>query len=874
MDFDCLASQLALTKLYPAARIVPAHPLSSRIKSFLSLYRDQLPLVDLQYVDQADVRHVFLVDCQRTERLDDRARKFFLEYIKTGTYSIFDHHDGEEAELMENARRDSVLRKVGAAATILVEILKQRKIPLSSFEATVIAAGIYEDTGCLTHRGTTEADVLAVAYCLSFGADLERINEIIRPKFAQEQAQLFEKLLASAESVQMGSSQIAICTGETVEYVDGLAEITSRLLDNIAADVLVALVKMRDRIHLVARSQTSLFDLRNLVREFGGGGHSAAASAVIKDKTIEEAKELSLQALTKQQSREKTAIEIMSSPVRTILPEISIDEAGRIMLRYSADGLVVMEGEKLVGIVSKRDVDKARHHKLDHAPVRGFMSHPVVSVSPEETLSQIQSIMVAEDIGRLPVLDRDGKLLGLVGRSEVLNALYGDKDGRELEPRMLTPVRRISSQPELLNKIEPELISLYREIGEVAAKNNMVAYLVGGCVRDLVLERQNFDLDFVVEGSAIELSHALVNSFPAKYELVAEHARFNTGTLYVNLSRKREIDIATARIEYYDYPAALPTVEPSSLEQDLFRRDFTVNALAMSLHPQKFGDIVDYFGGLYDMQAKLIRVLHPFSFIEDPTRIVRAARFASRLGFQLEPKTKSQAERAIKLGIFDNLGGVRLKEELRYILEAPTRLAALEMLDDLGGGLRFLDSAIMYKRHMRLFVRRAEKLLERYELARNWVVYLGVLLLDLPEERVVQSLERLHLAEDERAWVLDAKKIVRGLSELESSAKRSQMYKVLHGHSDQSLAIAASVATAGSSLRRWIKTYFEELKEVKTEFNGSELMKLGIPQGPAIGTILSQLRDARLDRELNSFEDERAFVIANFAHLLGQKQST
>ena len=872
MDFDCLASQLAVTKLYPAARIVPAHPLSPRMKSFLSLYRDQLPIVDLQYVDQESVQHVFIVDCQKPERLDDRARRFFLDFIQRGTYTVFDHHDSDSGEEVgKHPRTDSIIKKVGSAATLLVELIKEKEIALSSFEATVIAAGIYEDTGCLTHRGTTVDDVMAVAYCLSFGADLERINEIIRPKFDQAQATMFESLLSTAETRQLGAAQVTICSGSTEAFIDGLAEVTSRLLENVSSDVLISLVHMKDRIHLVSRSQTSLFDLRNLVRRYDGGGHPGAASAVIKGQELEATKAEVWEELSKDQIRELCAAAIMSSPVRTVRTDISVDEAGRIMLRYSADGLVVMEDGKVLGIVSKRDVDKARHHKLDHAPVRGFMSHPVITVSPDTTLSKIQSTMIENDIGRVPVLDESsGELLGLVGRSELLRALHGDDEPRSLDPAILLPVKRVADKPELLTRIELELLEFYQEIGKVAADIGMVVYLVGGCVRDLVLQRDNFDLDFVVEGSAIDLVHELAKRFPQKYELLAEHSRFNTGTMSVNLSRKREIDIATARVEYYEYPAALPTVEPSSLEQDLSRRDFTINALAMCLHPDRFGKIVDYFGGLQDLQAGIVRVLHPFSFIEDPTRIIRATRFASRLKFKLEQRTRLQAERAIQLGIFDNLGGVRLKEELKYILDSPHRLSALEILDDLGGGLRFLDSAIMYKRQVRLQVRRAEKLLARYSVPRTWVVYLGVLLLSLPDDRIAAALNRLHVAEDERGWVLDAARIVHGLNELDNAAKRSQVYKVLHGHADQSLAIAACVAAAGSNLRRWIKVYFDELRDVKTEITGHDLIALGIKQGPFVGEILTCLRDARLDGEISDSEDERKFISANFADRMSQ----
>lgn len=872
MDFDCLACQLAVSKLYPAARIVPAHPLSQRLKSFLSLYRDQLPLVDLQYVDWSAVRHVYIVDCQKLDRLDDRARRHFLEYSRSGAYTVFDHHETDPESLLHSASHDSLVKESGAAASILVEKLKEKDVVLSKFEATVIAAGIYEDTGCLTHRGSSELDALGIAYCLSQGADLERVNHIIRPKFDEWQVSLFEKLAQAAENIQLAGAKLTICTARSDRYIDGLSEISSRLLENSASDALVAIVEMKDRVHVVARSETAGIDLRALAHALGGGGHSGAASAVVKGTSALALKNKVIDSLNSELSSEKTAVEVMSTPVRTVRPDVSMDEAGRIMLRHSLDGMVVMDNDEVVGIVSKRDVDKARHHKLGHAPVRGFMSHPVISVRPQSRMSEIRTLMVDEDIGRLPVLDETGKLLGLVGRRELLAALYGDKDTSDNNGGRIAPRRTVSGTEGLVERIEPDLLDLYREIGFVASELKMVAYLVGGCVRDLILDRANFDLDFVVEGSARELANALVLRQPRLYELIVEHARFNTATLHVHTSPLREIDIATARTEYYEYPASLPTVEPSSLEQDLARRDFTINALALCLHPDRFGEIVDYFSGLADLNAGIVRVLHPFSFIEDPTRIVRAARFASRLGFRLDDRTKLQAERAIALGIFDNLGGVRLKEEMRLILESPERLAALDMLAELGGGLRFLDGRIIYDKRVRLHVRRAQKLLAHYSLDKHYVVYLGILLYQLEREALQQALMRLHLGDDERSWIRDAQVILAGFFELENYKRRSQLYKVLHGHDEHALAIAVCVAPPGSPLRRCIKLYFEELKDTRTFLRGRDLVELGIPQGPEIGKILDDLHDARLDGDLLTFEDERQFVYKNYASLIVAKK--
>lgn len=862
MDFDCLASQLAVTKLVPKVKMVPAHPLPEGIRSFLALYRDNLPMVEMQYVDRARVTHVYIVDCQRLERLDDRAKDFVAARLPALTYTIFDHHETDETSLLPGAREDSVCKKTGAATTILVEKLKAADVELTPFEATVMVAGIYEDTGCLTHRGTCEEDVLCVAWLLSKKADLSVVRSLIKPVFSDDQNDLFEDLLSRVERISVPGFRATVCSATTVGFVEGLADVTSRMVSYTGSDAVVSAVRMKDRVHVVGRCETPLLDMSTLAKSFGGAGHPGAASAVIKHGNLAEIVEQIKTALKTQAKPEKTALEVMSSPVRTIVPDVSMDEASRIMLRHSLDGLVVMENGGLSGVISKRDVDKARHHKLGHAPVRGFMSHPVITVDEGTSVSEMQKLMVREDIGRLPVLNSQSRLVGIVGRKELLSALYGTALGSRSDDEALTPIMRVRDVRSLLTGVDSEILELYREIGTVAAALGVSAYLVGGCVRDLILHRENFDLDFVVEGSAIEVAHELVRRYPSRFELLAEHERFCTAALTVKLSRVREVDIASARTEYYEFPAALPVVEPSRLEQDLFRRDFSINALAMSLHPDSFGRIIDYYNGMSDIDASLIRVLHPFSFIEDPTRIIRAARFAARFGFHLERKTKLQAQRAIDLGIFDNLGGVRLKEEIRMIVESPHRLVALDLLREAGGGLRFLDSHVNYDRQLRLYVRRAERLLRRVELSKSWVVYLGLLLAGLDATRLVDTLGRLQLSEEEKRCILDARTVFHDLMRLEQSAKRSDIYHVLHGYEDRSLAIAASLAPTGSAARRHIKLYLDKLRAMKPLLTGKELISMGLVEGKELGKLLAELKNAVLDGVVKSVDDETRFVLS------------
>ena len=881
MDFDSLAAAFGVTKVYPAAKIALGYPLYGNVRRFVALYRSSLPVVQIKYVDLTKVTRMYVVDCQHPERLDENARK-----LLTGNYGdcpvvVFDHHPSDHGGLSERAHPESQIEAVGSSTTLLVEKIEKANIVLNSFEATLLATGIYEDTGCLIYGGTTARDASAVAFLLKCGADLHAVADHIRPKLSEELIELLEKLLDNARRLEINGSRIILSHAVADKYIDGLAMLTRKIVEIESADAALCAVYMRDRIHIVGRSDSRALDVRNIVRAFGGDGHPGAASAVAKnvelDWVLQRIEELAYQHV----QTEVTASEIMTSPVRTILPSVSMDEASRIMTRYGLDGLIVAESDKVAGVVSRRDIDQATHHKLGHAPVVGFMSKPVISIAPNTTLSKIQEVMVKEDIGRLAVLDA-GKLVGLVSRQDVLEKLFGAvQDGighgaglsvsnggawDHVHARAREASQSLSGR---LKAVDAETLKIFEMIGVTAAKLDMVAYVVGGFVRDLILDLANLDLDFVIEGSAIELARQLSQDFPDQFEVKTNHERFQTSHIYYHGAEQREVDLSTARIEFYDYPAALPTVEPSKLEQDLLRRDFTINTLAIRLNPDRFGELVDMFGAVQDIQEKSIRILHPFSFIEDPTRLVRAARFAARFGFEIGEKTLEQAKRAVSMGIFDDLGGTRMKNELRAILESPHRLEALNLLANLGARLCYLDTHLEFTSRLRKCIRWTERLLNRYPIKENWIVYLGVLLSSLPPERVLPVLDRLHLPNAQKDIVMKGLEISSSYpqlfkpidrKELDSTFRRSDIYKALSGKPDESLAIAAGIAPPGAPMRRLIKTYLGELESTKLELTGADLLAIGAKQGPQVGEILRQLFEAKLDGHIPDRSTELALA--------------
>ncbi len=900
MDFDCLSAQYALTRLYPGCKMVLSNQLTGNVRNFIALNRNLLPTVDIKYVDMTRVDRIFLVDCQHIERLDEAVRAALTSVLPGRAKGrmpasasafppiiIFDHHAPGATEGSGAGRGGAVpapgaagsqIEYVGASTTLLVEKIMTEAVPLTSFDATVLAIGIYEDTGCLTFAGTTSRDAACVAFLLSRGADLALVREYMRTRLEADQIELFETLLQQSMTLEVEGHRYLIAAHSTPDFVDGLAVITRQLLELQSCEGAFTIVHMRDRVHLVGRSDSRTLDVRQVVRAFGGDGHPGAGSAVIKGGDVHSIKAEVVELIRQMSAPQPVAKDIMVSPIRTIRPDISMDEAGRLMLRYAMDGLVVMDNDEPVGIISRRDIDQSRHHRLGHARVSGFMSRPVLTVPEDATLVEMQQLMVSEDIGRLPVLDGQKRLVGLVSRQDVLNSLYGQAGGGALVHRGSDRKSRRSGLAASGNNLSRRLqsfsapiVEIIKVIGTAAQSADMTAYAVGGFVRDMLLERANFDLDFVIEGAAIELAETLART-DARFEIMARHERFGTANLlFKDGGIEQEVDLSTARTEFYEFPAALPEVEPSKLEQDLLRRDFTVNALAVCINPSRFGELVDHFNGVRDLERKVIRILHPFSFIEDPTRIVRAARFAGRLGFHLDPTTKEQAKRAVSMGIFDDLGGVRIKEELKLILQSAERIKSLSLLQELGGNLCYLDRQLSFSGGVKRSLRRAERLLARYgnlgleqayngseaqERFENWIVYLGVLLSELVPERVESVLLRLQLTNKQRDAILSGLDLHRQMPLSMGELSRSELYLVLKGRPLQSLAIAASIAQVGTDLRRALKLYFDELVDTSLEITGRDLLNLGFAAGPRLGQVLEQVLAARLDKKIAGKEEE------------------
>lgn len=671
-DFDAYASTVAATKLFPGAKGVFLGTQNINVREFHNLHEEFLEFVDLRGLDMARIGRLIMVDTRdpgRIAELSSVALDPDVDLI------VYDHHPPMEDDVTRGDDRSQV---VGATTSILVHEIRERGIALTPLEASVMLLGIHEDTGSLTYPGSTAYDADAVAFLMAAGADMEVVNQFLSRTLTTQQRALLDTLTTSLETWDIHGLPVAVGVASSDVYVDSASVVTHYLVEDMGLRVALAVVTMPDRLHVVGRSRLAEVDIGAVLEHIGGGGHAQAASAALRNTNVAELLPRLRTALEAEIRAALRAADIMSSPVRTAAPATTMKEAGELMVRWGHGALPVLEDGKLAGLVTRKDVDKALRHGLSHAPVKGFMARSVITAAPDADLLSLERLLSHEAIGRIPILSGEGELAGIVTRKDVLRAEHGDGylDRGLPTARSEATARFLASVDALLPE---DVRGALRELGALAQERGVRAHVVGGFVRDMLLGRPNLDVDVVVEGDGIAFADAAAERLGGR---VKAHMRFGTAVLV--LSRTLHLDVTSARTEYYTRPGALPTVERSSLRQDLLRRDFSINAMAACIDPECFGAIADPFGGLRDLQRGSIRALHSLSFVEDPTRVMRAARFEQRYGFAIEDSTEALARHAVEMGLLEDISGARVRGELFAILQEEDATSALRRLDGLG----------------------------------------------------------------------------------------------------------------------------------------------------------------------------------------------
>jgi tRNA nucleotidyltransferase (CCA-adding enzyme) len=881
-DFDALGAAVGLARLKPGSRIVltgGAHP---TVREFLALHRDELPLIESRSVNPENIRSIAIVDNAWRDRLGKAAEWLDLPHLKA--IEIYDHHGEGKSDI---AATETRIEAVGAATTMIAETLEENGIHLTPIEATVMALGIHVDTGSLTFGGTTARDARALAWLMEEGANVQTIARYCEPSFSPRLQEIFAEALDALLTETVRGYKVARVLVTTEEFIPGLSGIAERLIDLSDADALLFAhsypkgeEKERYRLTVIGRSRIEGVNLSALFSPHGGGGHQRAASVSFRDVKPEEQLQALYTGLLQQIPHPPTARDIMSSPVRTIRPDTSIEQAERILFRYGHSGLsVVDESDRLVGIISRRDLDLALHHGFRHAPVKGYMARDPKTIAPDTNLPAIESLMVTYDLGRLPVLDGD-RLVGIVTRTDVLRQIHREQKTRS-EPNYPLVSCLL---PSIRDRLDPVLWEFLRRAAAASEKRGWHLYLVGGAVRDLLLAEttENLllpDIDLVVDGfhesadagAGVILANDLRTIYPEAR--LSIHGEFQTAALlWHNDDRFGSlwVDIATARTEFYAYPAANPRVEASSIRQDLYRRDFTINALAVRLTSPRSGELLDFFGGVLDLKSRRLRVLHANSFIEDPTRIYRAVRFATRLGFSIEPDTEGYIRYAIESGIYDrsraeNLSvpalATRLKAELNYLLQAPYWKDALEKLADLNA-LECLHRELRLTDPLRWQIRYLDRWVRRLSVDPPlipWLTRLEILLASLPTPDRVTIAANLQLPKEsiDRLQHLEAAEEAIG-KYLPELRKPSEIVRFLRSYKTGILFLVA--ARGGKEVRSLLWRYIARWSKIKSPLDGNDLKAMGYKPGPRFGELLNDLLAATLDGKIVDRESAEALL--------------
>ncbi|MCK5375668.1 MAG: CBS domain-containing protein, partial [Acidobacteria bacterium] len=524
-------------------------------------------------------------------------------------------------------------------------------------------------------------------------------------------------------------------------------------------------------------------------------------------------------------------------------------------LRVNALPVRDTESDALVGLVTRQILDRALSHGMGERPVRTVMHPELPTVAASTPLVTLRDLFLERSY-RFVVVEEEGHPTGIITRMELFRRLFEHQHaaGAALDHRMAGARPMSQSITRLLRETSPPWVQrLLGAIREVADSQGVPVYLVGGMVRDLLLKRANEDIDLVVEGDGIAFAAALADAIGGRHH---PHAPFLTAV--VSLPDGLRVDVASARTEFYRTPAALPEVATSLIRQDLYRRDFTINSLAVALSGQRHGELVDFFGGRKDIQRQEIRVLHSLSFIDDPTRALRAVRYARRLGFQIAPDTRNLIQTALAEGVFERLSGQRLRRELEYLLAEPHPAAALALVAELGL-LPAISPDLMWSEAIRSNLMEVEGQLAWYRLEElgaepePWILYLGGLALRAGAEAVAGLGRRLQLvgALHDRFVALpeEVAAITRAAS---SDLPRSQRVRLVEGQSVEALLLGM----AGLELeeRREVADAVEAAVRVQAPVSGRQLLDAGVSPGPHVGRTLKLTRDALVDGVIT--EDE------------------
>jgi len=853
-DFDALASLLGAYLL--DSTVIPVLPMqmNRNVRAFVTLYGAELPFVDRHDLPNEPVEAVIMVDTQSMASVRGVGPETQVHVV--------DHHT-IRPEIPPQWTIS--IEDLGATATIFVEDVQKLDIDLSMIQATLLLLGIYEDTGSLTYTRTTARDLHAAAYLVEQQANLRIAADFLNHPLSTDQQKLYDTLRKQLETYQIHGHTVILACGNAFGLDEELSTVAHKLRDLLEPDALFLVIATRAGVQMIARSTSDNIDVAEIAGRFGGGGHSRAAAGLIKGRELDEVHDELLERLPEYIRPAISVAEIMSQHPQVLSPDTPAQEAAERMQRYGYEGYPVVRDGKVIGLLTRRAVDRALAHKLNKT-ASSLMDAGEVFIHPGDPIDRLQRLMTDTGWGQIPVMD-DSQIIGIVTRTDLLKILTAQATRKAHENYA---VRLEAAMP-------AARLALLKIVAEIAVEQKSALFIVGGFVRDMILERPSLDFDLVVEGDAIALARQLNERYGGR---LTTHARFGTAKWIISGMRSELaglldqpenagelpefLDLISARTEFYTHPTALPTVERGSIKLDLHRRDFTINTLALRLDGNHYGELHDYWGGLNDLRQSLVRVLHALSFVDDPTRMLRAARFEQRFGFHIEKRTLELLMEAHPL--INQISGDRIRHELDHIMDSDQRVAILDRLAQLGL-LEAIHPSLVWdersKANLLMLDQAGNKPLRgiRIDLKKgNNLRKLAYTLwfISQPMDKVQAILRKLRYPAKQVRVVLDGCTLWKDLPWM-TNARLSMLASRLEDVSP--LAIYATyLAARDEAICNNLQAYLDRLNSITPKVTGDDLRQRGIPPGPVYKRILGAVRDAWLDGKIQSIDQEQRYL--------------
>lgn len=850
-DFDAFSSMVAASLLYPKARLCLVGAAQTNVNQFIKDYGKKFDLIKEKQLNVQKIEKLIIVDNRDISRLGKIGH--WLKHIDSEEREkllivCYDHHPDSPNDVEADELH---VEMTGACTTIMLDFIREKGIAVPQYYASIFAIGIYEDTGNFLNNNVHQKDFEAMSYLFSEGASISFITEYLKNNFTTDELSLMNKMLSSSEIISIKGIEVTFIAISMDEFHKNLAYLLQTIKRSLNSEVIICLARRNDKIQIIARNDYDFLDLNIILKCFGGGGHRSAASALISETDFNILKFQIVNLLEEQILNYGLASEIMTQPVDILNPSTTLDTARTYLLNKHYSTILVGDKDNLIGLITKKDINKALHHKLTASPLEDIMSTNLITCSPDDSLYSIYTKMIDHNIGRIPVISGNKSVLGIITRSDILKSQFASFREVKMEPTNFSSIKNLFEK-----NTDQSLIDVLKNIGSAADEKGVKAYVVGGFVRDLLLRIPNYDIDIVIEGDGLGFAKFFCQKYHLKYKAFTKF-----GTAVLAISKNIKIDIVTARSEFYEKPGKLPDIQYSYIRNDTYRRDFTINSLAIQLNKDKYGTLIDFFGGRRDLRLGIIRVLNNLSFVDDPTRILRAVRFEQRFQFKIEMKTFHLMQKSIQNKSIKTIAVERILNELK--------LACLEKNpDNFFFRLEELELLTQINQHFKFDTKKRvlfQSIYENIIWFRNsfpneeltlWIPYHIGLIHDHSlriKEKIGKKFKYPNLfftciKEIHNFFDNDCQMLIK-------SKKKSTFYKVLNNYHNESIVLILAI-NKEAEIKEKILEHLMKLRFVKMALKGNDLKKLGVEEGVKMGDIMEFVLYQKIDGILKNKNDE------------------